>query len=113
MEDCIFCKIINKEIPTNPVYEDDKILAFNDIDPKAPVHILIIPKKHMGSVLEVNAEDKELIGHIHYVAAELARKMGIAESGFRLSTNCNQDAGQVVFHLHFHLLGGKKLGSFW
>jgi len=113
MSDCIFCEIVNKDIPSQVVYEDDLVLAFKDIDPKADVHILVIPKKHLVNLLDVEAADKELIGHIHFVAAKIAREMGIAESGFRIVSNHNADAGQVVFHLHFHILGGRELGKFW
>lgn len=112
MEDCIFCKIINKEIPSTIVYEDDQVLAFNDINPIAPVHILIIPKKHIATLLDFNADDAQLIGHIHLVANRIAREKGIAENGFRLVTNCNKDGGQVVYHVHFHLLGGQQLKIF-
>ncbi|MDS1029445.1 histidine triad nucleotide-binding protein [Bacillota bacterium LX-D] len=109
MSDCIFCKIINKEIPGEIVYEDELVLAFRDIKPLAPIHILIIPKKHIPDLTSLESQDKELIGHIHLVAKKLARQEGIAEKGFRLVNNCKQDGGQVVYHLHFHLLGGRQL----
>jgi len=105
--------MVNKEIPIDPVYEDDKVLAFKDINPKAPVHILIIPKKHISTLVDTEESDLETLGHIHYVANQIAREQGVAESGFRIVNNCNKDGGQEVFHLHFHLLGGKRLGSFW
>lgn len=111
MEDCIFCKIINNEIPSQKVYEDDLVLAFKDINPVAKVHILIIPKVHLTNVLDINEENRDLIGHIHLVANQIARELEIAEKGFRIVTNCNKDGGQVVFHLHYHLLGGEKLGT--
>ncbi len=108
--DCLFCKIINKEIPSQIVYEDDDILAFNDIAPKAPVHILIIPKKHIDSHAQLMEEDTELLGKIHMVIKKLAVEKGISESGYRVVINCGEDGGQEVKHLHFHLLGGRKLG---
>jgi histidine triad (HIT) family protein len=112
MQDCIFCKIVNKEIPGQIVYEDDLVLAFNDINPLAPVHILIIPKKHLPNLLDMEEGDKELIGHIHFVAQKLAKEKGLSETGFRLVSNHGVDAGQVVFHIHFHLVGGKGLRLF-
>ncbi len=107
--DCLFCKIINKEIPSQIVYEDNDILAFNDIAPKAPVHVLIIPKKHISSHAELEETDAELMGKIHMVINKIAREKGILESGYRVVINCGEDGGQEVKHLHFHLLGGKKL----
>ncbi len=109
MGDCIFCKIIKGEIPSKKVYEDKDIFAFEDINPQAPVHILIVPKKHIEKSLDVTGQDKELIGSIFLVANKLAKEKGIAESGFRLVVNCNRDSGQDVFHIHFHLLGGRKM----
>jgi histidine triad (HIT) family protein len=109
MSDCIFCKIIKGDIPSKKVYEDNEILAFNDINPQAPVHILIVPKKHISKSLDVADSDKELIGSIFMVANKLAKEKGIAESGFRLIANCNKDSGQEVFHIHFHLLGGRRM----
>ncbi|MFD1885424.1 histidine triad nucleotide-binding protein [Paenibacillus wenxiniae] len=110
-EDCLFCKIVAGTIPCNKVYEDEQILAFHDIAPAAPVHVLIIPKKHIDSMNEVTAEDLPLISEIHRVAIELAKQLGIAESGYRLINNCGPDSGQAVQHLHYHLLGGGKLGA--
>jgi histidine triad (HIT) family protein len=107
--DCLFCKIINKEIPANIVYEDDLVLAFKDINPSAPVHILIIPKQHIGSILEVDDNNMDIVVHIHKVAKKLAKDLKIDEKGFRLVTNCGDDAGQSVKHLHYHLIGGKVL----
>jgi histidine triad (HIT) family protein len=112
MTDCLFCKMVNKEIPTNIAYEDADILAFHDIAPKAPVHILIIPKKHLSDINEMTEDDIALIGKIHYVAKKLAQQFAINQSGYRLVTNCKADGGQEVFHLHFHLLGGERLGCF-
>lgn len=110
-DDCIFCKIASKDIPSTIVYEDEDILAFNDINPVAPVHILIIPKKHIPTITDISEGDAELIGRIHLAAGEIARRAGIFDEGFRLVNNCREGGGQVVFHLHFHLLGGKNLGG--
>ena len=109
MKDCIFCKIANKEIPTKIVYEDDKIFAFTDIKPVAPVHLLIIPKKHIPSIDYLGGEDKELIGELFLVAQKLARKYGIDKTGYRLIFNVGRDAGQTIDHLHLHLIGGTRL----
>lgn len=109
--DCLFCKIIRKELPAKIIYEDDEILAFEDIHPQAPVHVLVIPKKHLSSSLEIKNEDNELIGRLFQAANRLAREKGIAERGFRTVINCNAEAGQTVFHLHLHLLGGR--GMHW
>jgi histidine triad (HIT) family protein len=106
--DCLFCKIVNKELAADIVYEDETTLAFRDINPQAPVHLLIIPKKHIPSLSQLSPEDRELVGHIHLVAKDLAAREGIAEDGYRLVVNCNSAAGQTVFHLHFHLLGGRN-----
>lgn len=111
MEDCLFCKIIKGEIPSSKVYEDDEILAFNDINPAAPVHVLVIPKKHIVNVNEIKKEDEALIGSIFTKIPMVAEKAGIKESGYRIITNCGKDSGQEVMHLHFHILGGKKLGD--
>ena len=111
MSDCIFCKIINREIPSTIVFEDDKILAFKDINPVAPVHILVIPKKHITSLVELTDEDKELIGEIYLTINKIAQEQGINEKGFRVIVNCGEDGGQEVKHLHFHLIGGKRLGT--
>lgn len=110
--DCIFCKIVNKEIPAQVVFEDEEILAFKDINPMAPIHILLIPKKHISDITQIEAEDAGLIGRIHLTAVKIAKDLGIDEEGFRLVNNCKNNGGQVVFHLHFHLLGGRKLGAF-
>lgn len=109
MENCIFCKIIAGEIPSNKAYEDEYVLAFHDLDPKAPTHILIIPKKHMASVMELEAADGAYVAQMFQAAKKIARDMGIAESGFRLVLNTGEDGGQSVAHLHMHLLGGRKL----
>lgn len=110
MSDCIFCKIIAKEIPSEVLYEDEDILAFKDIYPVAPVHILLIPKKHIISVNDLIDQDAQVIGRIFIVLKKLAAQLEIAESGYRVVTNTGKDGGQVVGHLHFHLIGGKELG---
>ena len=107
--DCLFCKIIKKEIPAKIVYEDDMVLAFEDINPQAPVHILVIPKRHIATSLEVTEDDHVLIGQLFQTANSIAREKGIAEQGFRTVINCNRDAGQTVFHVHLHLLGGRPM----
>lgn len=110
MADCIFCRIINREIPAKIVYEDEKILAFDDIRPQAPVHTLIIPKSHLASLKEADESQTELLGYMLLKAREIAALKGIESSGFRVVLNTGPDSGQEVFHLHFHLLGGRKLG---
>lgn len=110
MSDCIFCKIANGEIPSEFVYEDELVAAFNDISPVAPVHILIVPKAHIESALELDDSNKDIVGHIYAVAAKIARDKGFADNGFRVINNCGRDGGQTVMHLHFHLLAGKELG---
>ena len=107
--DCIFCKIIAGEIPSNKVYEDERVLAFRDIAPQAPVHILVIPKVHIPSFASITAENAQLVAHILAVAAKIAREEGLEDGGYRIVSNCGADAGQTVPHLHFHILGGKKL----
>lgn len=110
MENCIFCKIINKEIPATVVYEDDKVIAFKDIQPAAPVHVLIVPKEHIASVNEIDDNNAVVLIAIHKAAQKVAQQLGIAEKGFRLINNCGPDAGQTVLHLHYHLIGGTPLG---
>ena len=109
MNDCLFCTIVAGAAKANLVYQDDSIVAFKDIAPKAPVHLLIIPRKHLVSVSDIGAADHELIGQIFQVAARLAQEQGIAESGYRVVVNSGADAGQSVSHLHYHLLGGRRL----
>ncbi|MGC9049015.1 MAG: histidine triad nucleotide-binding protein [Patescibacteria group bacterium] len=109
MNMCIFCQIINKEIPTQFVFEDEKLVAFKDINPKAPVHLLIVPKKHIESVAKLAETDKILIGEMIWRAKILAEKEGIADKGYKLIFNCGEHGGQLVKHIHLHLLGGKKL----
>lgn len=110
MEDCIFCKIIKGEIPSEKVYEDDEILAFKDIQPTAPIHILIIPKKHITNLMEVAPEDSKLMGKIVEAMQKVSKQFGVDEKGFRIISNCGPDSGQEVMHLHFHLLAGRKMG---
>jgi len=109
MKECLFCKIAGKQIPAKIVYEDERVVAFRDINPKAPVHILIIPRKHIETVMDVKSGDRELMGDLFIAARKIAEKEGVGESGFRLIQNCKADAGQEVFHIHFHLLAGRKL----
>jgi histidine triad (HIT) family protein len=108
-EDCIFCKIVAKEIPTELLYQDDLVTAFRDIEPAAPVHLLIVPNRHIASMNEASPDDEPLLGHLLLVAQKLAAQEGIAESGYRLVINTGSDGGQVVYHLHLHLMGGKPL----
>lgn len=107
--DCLFCKIVKGNIPSKKVYEDDSVYAFYDIAPMAPVHVLIVPKIHISSVNEVTSKNSAVISHIYEVAAQLAKELGISDDGYRIVTNCGKNAGQTVFHLHFHLLGGTAL----
>ena len=109
MENCIFCKIIAGEIPSTKVYEDETILAFRDIAPQAPVHVLVIPKEHIEDCNGINAENSALIAHIFEVIPEIAKAEGLV-NGYRVASNCGPDSGQMVPHLHFHLLGGKSMG---
>lgn len=111
MEDCIFCKIIKGEIPSDKVYEDDEVLAFRDINPVTPIHVLVIPKKHIKSMAEVEKEDEVVIGKIFRVIRKIAEDLGCSENGYRVISNCGEDGGQEVPHLHFHLLAGQKLGT--
>jgi len=111
MSDDLFLKIIEREIPADIVYETDDVLAFRDISPKAPTHILIIPKTHIRTANDIQSEHAELIGKLFLAATELAKREGVAEDGYRLVMNCNSDGGQEVFHIHLHLLGGRKMGG--
>ena len=108
MSNCLFCKIVAGDIPSTKVYEDETVLAFRDIAPAAPVHILVIPKAHIASVAEVTAENSGVVAHIFEVIPQIARSEGL-ENGYRVVSNCGPDAGQTVNHLHFHILGGKQL----
>lgn len=108
-ENCIFCKLANGIIPTEFVYESDDICAFDDAAPKAPVHILIVPKKHIASLQTTGEEDREMLAEILHAATEIAKAAGISESGYRVLTNIGDDGGQTIHHLHFHVIGGRKL----
>ena len=108
--DCLFCKIINREIESQLVYEDDEVIAIKDIHPQAPVHILLIPRKHIPGLTRLTEENRSLIGHIYLVANQIAKDQSVFQCGFRLVANSGPDAGQAINHLHFHFLGGRKLG---
>lgn len=110
MTDCLFCKMAAGEIRPDKVYEDDEIIAFRDINPQAPVHILVTPRRHIATTNDLGADDAALVGRLIMTAARLAEEEGVAESGYRTVFNCNAGAGQSVFHLHLHLLGGRRLG---
>lgn len=110
VSDCVFCKIAKKEMPATVAYEDDLLIAFNDINPVSPVHVLIVPKKHMVSLNDVGEADRGLLGHMLYVAAKIAREKGIHERGYRTVVNNGTEGGQIVMHLHMHLIGGAQLG---
>lgn len=107
--DCIFCKIIAGEIPSKKVYEDERVLAFHDINPIAPVHVLVIPKQHISSLLAIQPDDKEMVGELHLALQNVAKEMGVADSGFRVITNTGTHGQQTVHHLHYHLIGGRQL----
>lgn len=109
MEDCLFCKISAGEMGTDFLYQDQKVVVFEDINPQAPVHLLIVPKTHISDLNHLDKTDNQLIGHIHQIAKKMAAEKGIAEQGYRLVNNCGEDGGQTVEHIHFHLLGGRQL----
>jgi len=109
MTDCLFCRIIAREIPASIVYEDQRVLAFNDINPQAPTHVLVIPKRHIASLNEMSVEDEQLVGELVRRAAAIAKDRGLANGGFRTVFNTNREAGQTVFHIHLHLLGGRPM----
>jgi histidine triad (HIT) family protein len=108
-EDCLFCKIVAGEIPAAKVYEDNRVLAFNDINPQAPIHILIIPKLHIATINDLTPEQNDLLGHMVSTAKQIASDQGIADDGYRLIFNCNEQGGQTVYHIHLHLMGGRQL----
>ena len=108
MSDCLFCKIVKGDIPSTKVYEDDQVLAFRDIAPQAPTHVLVIPKNHIGSVAEISGDNSAVVAHIFEVIPQIAKAEGL-DGGYRVVSNCGADAGQTVHHLHFHILGGKQL----
>ncbi|MCK5505973.1 MAG: histidine triad nucleotide-binding protein [Thermodesulfovibrionia bacterium] len=109
MMSCLFCRIIDKEIPSKIIYENEQVLAFEDTNPQAPTHILVVSKKHISTSLEISGGDNELIGLMFQAANKIAKDRGVAERGFRLVMNCNQEAGQTVFHIHLHLLAGRRM----
>ena len=109
MSDCIFCKIVNGEIPSKKIFENDQFFAFHDINPKAKVHALVIPKKHIPTYMDLNQEDASLMSELPNAIQRVAKELNIDESGFRIVNNCKDDGGQEVYHLHFHILGGEKL----
>ncbi|WP_160670846.1 histidine triad nucleotide-binding protein [Clostridium sp. C8-1-8] len=109
MDDCIFCKIIKGEIPSKKIYEDEDVIAFNDINPEAPIHFLVIPKRHIESVNNIDEESSKVIAHIFNVINTLVRELNIADTGYRIINNCGVDGGQTVNHMHFHVLGGREL----
>lgn len=109
MPDCLFCKIIGGEIPSTAVYSDETTYAFRDIDPQAPVHVLVVPRAHIARVSDATGEDEGMMGHLLFVAAEVARQEGISESGYRLVINCGEHGQQAVEHLHVHVIGGRQM----
>jgi len=109
--DCIFCKIIKGDIPTEKIYEDENVVAFNDIDPKSPTHILVVPKKHVASLNELKPDEMNTIVQVFNAVKKIAILQGVAEDGYRVIVNTNRSAGQEVFHIHFHIMGGRQLGS--
>jgi len=109
MSDCLFCKFVSGEIQPNTVYEDDHVLAFRDINPQAPTHVLVVPKRHIATLNDLTGEDAELVGRLYLAARQVARQEGIDEPGYRTVINCNEQAGQSVFHIHLHLLGGRDM----
>ena len=110
-KDCIFCKIIKGDIPTEKIYEDENVIAFNDINPKSPTHILVVPKKHVASLNDVQPDDMNMILHVFDAIKKIAAKQGVAEDGYRVIVNTNRASGQEVFHIHFHIMGGRQLGG--
>lgn len=109
MTDCLFCKIRDEEIPGDLIFEDDDILAFRDVNPQAPTHVLIVPRKHINTINDIDDEDADIMGKMFLAAQNIASQEGIAEEGYRLVVNCNARAGQTVFHIHMHLLGGRSM----
>ena len=110
MNDCIFCKIAAGEIPADIVYDDGEVLAFRDINPEAPVHLLLIPRQHIATLNDLSEADAALVGRLYLAGQQIAAELGVAENGYRTVINCNRDAGQLVFHIHMHLLAGRELG---
>jgi histidine triad (HIT) family protein len=110
MTDCLFCKILDGKIASDIVHKDDKVVAFRDINPQAPLHALVVPREHIATINDLRSDHDALVGHMLRVAAQLAREAGFADSGYRTVLNCNSHAGQTVFHIHLHVLGGRHLG---
>lgn len=108
-QDCLFCKILNGDIPADIVYESDSVIAFRDISPKAPTHVLVIPRKHVATINDLGEEDKDIIGSLFLAAKDIVRAEGLSDEGYRAVMNCNEGAGQSVFHIHLHVLGGRAL----
>lgn len=111
MEECLFCKIVEGKIPSNKVYEDEYVYAFKDIEPAAPVHVLVVPKKHISCLNDISEEDEDLLGKIFVAIKKITKELGIDKNGYRIVNNCGKDAGQTVMHLHFHILAGVKMGE--
>jgi histidine triad (HIT) family protein len=109
-QDCLFCKILSGDIPADIVYESDSAIAFRDINPQAPTHVLIIPRKHIATINDIGEDDQQIVGSLYLAAKEIARAEGISDEGYRAVMNCNEGAGQSVFHIHLHVLGGRALG---
>ena len=113
MADCLFCKIINGEIPSNKVFENEKVYAFYDIAPQAPVHVVIVPKEHIGSANEITYENSRAVADVYEAVPEIAKALGVEKNGYRIVNNCGKDAGQTVFNIHFHLLAGTQGGKMY
>ena len=109
MSDCLFCKIVTGDIPAEKVFENDHVIGFQDLNPQAPTHVLVIPKKHVSTINDLQDEDKALVGEMYLAARQIAADQGLAEKGYRTVMNCNEEAGQTVFHIHLHLLGGRRM----
>ena len=109
MSDCLFCKIVTGDIPAEKVFENDHVIGFQDLNPQAPTHVLVIPKKHVSTINDLQDEDKALVGEMYMAARQIATDQGLAEKGYRTVLNCNEEAGQTVFHIHLHLLGGRRM----
>ena len=109
-QDCLFCKILSGDIPADIIYESDSAIAFRDVNPQAPTHILVIPRKHVATINDLEEDDQQMVGSLYLAAKEVARAEGISEEGYRAVMNCNEGAGQSVFHIHLHVLGGRALG---
>jgi histidine triad (HIT) family protein len=109
-QDCLFCKILNGDIPADIIYESDSAIAFRDVNPQAPTHVLVIPRKHVATINDLNEEDQEIVGSLYLAAKDIARAEGLSDEGYRAVMNCNEGAGQSVFHIHLHVLGGRALG---